>query len=144
MPLANYTTTVPANRSVGWIQEILAAAGAKAIMLDYENGEPCSVTFRIDEGEKQFGYRLPADWRKTLVVLKKPKSKVPYKYQNEIHAKRVAWRCIHDWLRAQLALVEIDSAELKQVMLAYAITSTGRTLYEVLKEGNFHQLQLTN
>lgn len=139
MPIANYTTTVPATRSVSLISEMLARAGAKAIMFDYENQEPCAVTFRIDRGEQQMGFRLPCDWNKTLVVLNKEKA-VPYRHKNSDHAKRVAWRCVHDWLRAQLALIEIGAATIEQVMLPYAVTNNGQTLYERLGESGLKQI----
>ena len=35
MPILNYTTTVPAARTVGEVQALLAGAGASAIMLQY-------------------------------------------------------------------------------------------------------------
>jgi hypothetical protein len=141
MPLANYTTKVPCSRSVMLIQEMLARAGSKAVMLDYENNEPCAVTFRIDREKIQLGYRLPCDWRKTLAILQKSQH-CPGRYKHADHAKRVAWRCVHDWLRAQLALIEIGAAEIEQVMLPYAITPNGETLYDRIKSGGF--LQLTN
>ena len=143
MPIANYTTTVPASRSLQWILELLGNAGAKAIMQDYESKEVCAVTFRIDRGEQQLGFRLPCDWRKTLTVLTRAKE-CPARFKTSDHAKRVAWRCVHDWLRAQLALIEIGAAELEQVMLPYAITHTGETLYERLKGNQFLQLRENN
>lgn len=141
MPLANYTTKVPVNRSVQLIQEMLSKAGVKALLFEYENGEQSALTFRIDRGEKQLGFRLPCDWRKTLVVLSNTQG-VPRSLKRNDHAKRVAWRCVHDWLRAQLALVEIGAAEVEQVMLPYAITASGETLYEKIQGNGF--LQLTN
>jgi len=138
MPIANYTTKVPVARSVQWIQEVLSANGAKAIMMDYEAGEPCAVTFRIDQGDQRLGFRLPCDWKKTLTVLNR--SKIPNSLKRNDQAKRVAWRCVHDWIRAQLALVEIGAASLDQVMLPYAITNNGMTLYERIGEAGLKQI----
>lgn len=121
------------------VQDMLASAGAKAIMLDYESGEPCAITFRIDKNEQQMGFKLPCDWRRTLIVLNKTKE-VPYRHKTNDHAKRVAWRCIHDWLRAQLALIEIGAAEIEQVMLPYAITNNGETLYDRIKGAGLKQI----
>lgn len=139
MPIANYTTTVAASRSVGLVQDMLARTGAKAIMFDYENNEACAITFRIDKNEQQMGFRLPCDWRRTLIVLKNTKD-VPHRLKSDDHAKRVAWRCIHDWLRAQLALIEIGAAEIEQVMLPYAVTNNGQTLYERVKVSGLKQI----
>lgn len=42
MPIKNYTTKVPAVQTVGEIQGILAAHGARKVMMDYaENGKVC-------------------------------------------------------------------------------------------------------
>ena len=46
------------------------------------------------------------------------------------HAIRVAWRIIHTWVKAQLALVDINMATIPQVFLPYAIMQDGRTLAE--------------
>lgn len=40
MPIKNYTTKVPAVQTVGEIQGILAAHGARKVMMDYQ---PCSA-----------------------------------------------------------------------------------------------------
>lgn len=138
MPIANYTTKVPVSRSVMLIQEILSANGAMAIMMDYEAGDPCAVTFRIDKGDHQLGFRLPCDWKKTLAVLNR--SKIPSFFKRNDQAKRVAWRCVHDWIRAQLALVEIGAVELDQVMLPYLITNNGLTLYERISSNGLNQI----
>ena len=46
MPIKNYTTKVPAVQTVGEIQGILAAHGARKVMMDYaENGKVTAVTF---------------------------------------------------------------------------------------------------
>ena len=49
MPIKNYTTKVPAVQTVGEIQGILAAHGARKVMMDYaENGKVTAVTFALD------------------------------------------------------------------------------------------------
>lgn len=139
MALANYTTTVPASRSIQLIQDILARAGATAVLLDYSNCEPSAISFRIERNGKQMGFRMPADWKRCLAVLNRTKE-VPVRLKSNDHAKRVAWRNVHDWLRAQIALVEIDQADFEQVMLPYCVTPAGQTLYEQFKSNNFLQL----
>ena len=48
--------------------------------------------------------------------------------------QRVAWRIVHDWLRVQVALAQIGLVTMEQVMLPYAVTGDGRTLFEVVQE----------
>lgn len=141
MPLANYTTKVPVVRSLQLIQDMLAKAGADAVMLDYENGEPSTVTFRITKNQQQLGFRLPGNWRGVLQVMTKDEH-IPRSLKRTDQAKRVAWRTVHDWLRAQLAMVEVGNVSLDQVMLSYSVTATGETLYERMTAESFRQLAL--
>src|SRR5438067_7715783 len=41
--------------------------------------------------------------------------------KRKAHAIRVAWRIIHTWVKAQLALVEINMVTIPQVFLSYAV-----------------------
>lgn len=141
MPLANYTTKVPVVRSVALIQEMLARAGAKSVMLDFEALEPCAVSFCLIQDGMQIGYRLPCNWRGVLAAMRKD-SRVTGSLKRDEQAKRVAWRTVHDWLRAQLAMVEVGSAALDQMMMSHAITLTGETLYERMKASRFELLAL--
>lgn len=142
MSLTNYTTTVPVSRSVTLIQNMLAKAGATCMMLDYENMEPSAVSFRMNYSlGYSVAYKLPCNWRGVLHVMNAD-PKIPARLKTNDHAKRVAWRTIHDWLRAQLALVAVGSATVDQVMLAYALTVTGETLYERLGRQKFEMLSL--
>lgn len=141
MPLANYTTSVPVSRTVAEIQQMLGSNGAQAVMVDYEAGQPSAVSFRIIKHNLQLAFRLPCDWRKTLVVLNKD-PKVPGRLKTNEHAQRVAWRVQRDWLRAQLALIETNQATLDQVMLPYCIMPTGGTLYSRFENSRFETLAL--
>jgi hypothetical protein len=140
MKIANYTTAVSAEKSVMEIQQLLSQT-AKAVMVEYENSEVAAITFRIDRNGQQIGFRLPCDWKRTLKVLHADRS-MPPRYKSPELAKRVAWRIVRDWLRAQLSLIEIDQVKIDQVFLPYAVTPSGETLYECLARDNFDQLAL--
>lgn len=145
MKIANYTTEVRAEKSVMEIQAMLAKV-AKAVMVDYENGEAASISFRIDrkcpDGTmQQIGFRLPCDWKRTLKVIHADRSIAP-RFKTPDQAKRVAWRLVRDWLRAELSLIEIDQVDTEQALLPYAITPTGETLYDRIKRDQFQQLAL--
>jgi len=141
MPLANYTTKVPVSRSLQLIQELLVRAGAQSILTDFEQGEAAAISFRIQRGERSLGIRLPGNWRGVLQVMTKD-PKVPRSLKRTDQAKRVAWRTVHDWLRAQLAMVEVGNASMEQVMLSYVVAPSGETLYERLEREEFYQLAL--
>jgi hypothetical protein len=59
-------------------------------------------------------------------------------------AKRVAWRLIFRWIEAQLALVEINMADIKEIFMPYLITSEGKTLYQVMEAKSFPALLQRN
>lgn len=52
------------------------------------------------------------------------------KLNTDEQAIRVAWRVIHTWNKAQLALVEINMVTIPQIFLPYAIMRGGQTLAE--------------
>lgn len=140
MNIANYTTEVPASKTAYEVVALLGEHKAKSIQLDYENGEPSGVSFLVDvrtgEGVREIAFKLPCNWRGTAAALLRHQiaTKKQWKAQHaEIppdRAKRVAWRCLRDWIRAQFALIEIGAASLDQVMLPYAMTNDGTTIYQ--------------
>ncbi|WP_440220902.1 hypothetical protein [Dietzia sp. MNB45] len=126
MPLLNYTTKVPVEKSVQDITKSLVKAGASSIMQDYdETGQVVAVSFRIMLEGNPINFRLPADWRSTQQVLKN--DRVRYE---EPHARRVAWRITKDWVEAQMALLATKSVVLPQLFLPYAVDDRGVTLFE--------------
>jgi hypothetical protein len=50
--------------------------------------------------------------------------------KRKAHAIRVVWRIIQTWVKAQLALVDINMVTIPQVFLPYAIMQDGRALAE--------------
>jgi hypothetical protein len=138
-PIANYTTTVPVDRTLVEIQKMLAKAGARRVLTEYDDdGEIAGLSFQVEVGGSLIGFRLPAN--ATGVGRALEADGVMDKYLRPEHVRRVAWRIIRDWLRAQFALIEAQQATLAQVMLPYAITPTGRTLAEEVEERGAHRL----
>lgn len=152
MPLANYTTTVTAEKSIGEIHGMLVSHGASHILTDYKDGKAVGIAFIIATpyGEKPF--RLPANIDKVAAVLMKELQSSTYRrwdtqYQEERKAKlrsqatRVAWRILKDWTRAQMAILDTEMVSIAQVFLPYMeVGNQGKTLYEVMVD---RHLQLT-
>ena len=96
MPLLNYTTSVPADKSIAAIQKALAKAGASAILHEFDdNGNIMALSFRIKmpspetSGEvRDISFRLPTDWR--AVQRRLQTQRVEPRYRTQEHALRVA------------------------------------------------------
>jgi hypothetical protein len=66
-----------------------------------------------------------------------PRMRGVYRADDEDYCYRVAWRCIRDWVLAQLALYETQIVDLPQVFLPFATDAKGQTLYDQVINGRF-------
>lgn len=140
MPIANYTTTVKAEKTIGEIQGMLGSAGAQQVLFDYHGPIVSAISFRLLHRDAMVSFRLPANIDAIYTVLQRDDG-IPRRFKTTEQAARVAWRIIKDWLRAQLAIVEAEQAEMVEVFLPYAQNpGTGATLYEQLEETGFKLL----
>jgi predicted sugar kinase len=131
--LLNYTTKVDAFKTISEISQLLAKAGASAIMHDFDqNGFIVALSFKIKLGDQEIAFRLPTDWHPVLAVLQE--QRVPRSLQTQEQALRVAWRITLRWIEAQVAFIETAMVTTAQVFLPYAITADGRSLYEYIAE----------
>ena len=136
MPIANYTTTVEAIKSVGEIQGILVAHGAKSIMMNYsDNGTIESLSFLVNTPHGNLPFNLPVDPDAVLRVMQR--EGLQPRYCNRPQAVRIAWRIIKDWVRAQMALLETDMVRMEQIFLPYMVSRDNKTLYQVMVESKF-------
>lgn len=130
MALLNYTTQISVEKTIGEIQQCLVAHGAKAILTEYDdNGYITALNFKITLEKRDIGFKLPTDWRPVLKILEND-TKVPQRLCNQEQALRVGWRIIKVWVEAQMAIVETRMVKLEQVFFPYAVTKTGKTVYE--------------
>lgn len=133
MPIKNYTTTVAANRSIQEIQAALVKHGAAGILYEYEKGTGRirALLFKLEVEGNPIGFSLPVEWRRFQEVLKHQEVR---RWDDEDYVYRVAWRCIRDWVLAQLALYETQIVELPQVFLPFATNKQGKTMYQMALE----------
>ena len=137
MPIANYTTTVDAAKTVEEIQRILVRHGARSILMDYaRDGTIESLSFIVETPHGEISIRLPVNPKAILTVLKD--QGVPPRYCNHAQAVRIAWRILKDWVRAQMAILETEMVRMEQIFLPYMITKDNRTLYESMVDKKFY------
>jgi hypothetical protein len=136
MAIKNYTTEVGATRTLAEIQEMLIEAGASGILLESKDRAVVSVSFEIVANGDVYRYRLPCRHFGIFMLLKDDVSAQRVMRGKGIkfgveHCRNVGWRIVRDWLDAQLALVEADMADLREVMFPYMLSKEGKTVYEV-------------
>lgn len=137
MPIANYSTTVEAIKTVGEIQGILIGHGARSILMNYsKDGLVESLSFIVDTPYGDMAIRLPVDPSAVLRVLEK--QGVPPRYANYAQVVRIAWRILKDWVRAQMAILETEMVEMEQIFLPYMITKDNKSLYEAMVDHKFY------
>jgi len=132
--IKNYTTEVPAERSIAEIEKMLISVGADAIMKNYRgDGRILALAFKY-QGR---GYMLPSNSERCAEVIRKISEyrSRPAQWLNE-QAERVAWRVLRDWVDSQLSLIRIGQAEVEQVLLPY-MWDGKQSLYDKFKERNF-------
>jgi len=137
MPIANYSTTIAVEKSIAEVQAILGKHGARGVLVEYdEHHQPKQLRFSVavKNGEKVY-FTLPARAERILALLKR--QGVPRRLQTEDQARRVAWRLIKDWVRAQVALIEAELVEMTEVFLPYMTNTQGDTMFEVIKRQRF-------
>lgn len=133
MPIKNYTTQVPANRSIQEIQETLVKHGATGVLLEYEQGTGRihSMKFILEMKGRKMPFQLPVDWRAFQCVLTEQRVA---RHSDPDFCYRIAWRVVRDWVMAQMALYETQMVTIPQIFLPYAVAKNGQTLYEYTLE----------
>ena len=141
MPIANYTTTVPADNSVMEIQRMLKSHNAKSIRVDYNGQEPVGLAFLIPTRQGDLPFQLPANIDAIKKVLERQHVKTVI---DRPRAVRVAWRILRDWVRAQMAIIETEMVSLEEVFLPYMLVKDGQSLFHVMERKGYMLTESTN
>lgn len=142
MPIKNFTTSIDSYKTISEIQQILARRGAQKISIDNDKeGNPCALSFLMLWDMRPVAYMLPCNFKGILRATQNDK-KISRSQCTTEQALRVGWRILKDWIAAQMAIVEAEAATVPQVFLPYAVTTTGKTVYENISERKNDLLQL--
>jgi len=145
--LKNYTTSVPEERSIMEIEQLLAKFGASAILKDYSgDGTVKAISFKISTEHGEMPFKLPMKEREIVqyrvdeVEGEKAKENRKKDYKT---ARQIGWRIIKDWLHSQLSLVQLNMVKVQEVLLPYVYNySTSKTFYETIEENKFKGMLL--
>lgn len=135
--LANYTTTVSVLDTLSEIESLLSQFGANEISKQYEGGKPVGIDFIVKLDGFPLQFRLPIDVNATHKILRQNRLKAAWKKPE--HAEKVSWRIMRDWIRVQLAMVEMKQADMAQVFMPYAIAG-GQTVYQAFRASRVKEL----
>jgi hypothetical protein len=139
--IKNYTTDIPAERTIAEIQKILAQNGARGIALEYDGqGNIKDIFFKIILNNKELPFRLPAKAERVYQALWGDQEEWEYKRYGEgwrQQAERIAWRICKTWLEAQITLINLEQAKMEEVFLPYLIVAGNKTLFETMEQNHF-------
>lgn len=144
--IKNYTSTVPPERSIAYIEKRLVKHGAKNIVKRYgASGELAEVWFTLEQKQngREVPFKLPARVDKVREMLsgkvRKPRRGTMQKVVQQ--AERTAWKFLADWVDIQLGLVELGQVEFMEVFLPYVYDpAKQQTFFERIKESGFKLL----
>jgi hypothetical protein len=142
--IKNYTSEVPSSRSVLHIEERLVQNKAKNIMKIYDEGRLTGIAFIISINGNDYPFKLPARIDRVEKVLMKtyrrPHKGTAKKVKDQ--AERTSWKILADWVDIQMALVELDQAELLEVFMPYLYNHKNETtFFDRWKENGYTMLE---
>ena len=144
--IKNYTSSVAAARSVSHIEEALAEHGAQSVLKQYdsETRKLVAVSFFMQIGNKLIPFRLPARSDQVFKIfcakMKRTTPGILAKAQEQ--AERTAWKIISDWIDAQMALVDLQQAEIAEIFMPYMWNDRlGKSFYQIAQDKGFNMLE---
>ena len=147
MPLKNYTSSVPAKRSIQYIEMKLAKHGANQILKEFDDpttGKVTSLSFSIAMQGRILHFKLPVrlvECERILMSETTQRTRPETIKKIPAQAERTAWKIQSDWVDAQMAMIELAQVELAEVFMPYVICDqSGKTLYAVATENGFKKM----
>jgi len=138
MPLPNYSTTVDHQKSAEEIRKLLRGRVRRTILDEDSMGNVVAIQFIIETNHGTFPFRLPVNVEACRAALQSQRQRGEISGSYTIttdKARRVAWRILKDWIRAQLGLIDTGMVATEEVFLPYLMLDEKRTMFDALKEG---------
>lgn len=147
MNLKNYTSTVPAERSIANIEHLLARAGATHIAKEFTHGKVTSFIFQLNISDSHIPFKIPA---KISQVFERLWADTSTKRLRDFDAKkkvvmeqaeRTAWKILHEWVEINISLIQINQVKAFEVFLPYVFDyKLQQTLFEKIEENGLKLL----
>jgi hypothetical protein len=141
MKIKNYTSEVPAARSISRIEEKLVSQGARNILKEYdEEGRLAGLSFIIAKDGRLTPFKIPAKVDNVEALFAKQYRRTPRKKIRE-QAERTAWKIMSDWIDIQMSLIELEQAEFLEIFLPYVYDlRTKKTYFNTIKDNGYNLL----
>lgn len=138
----NYTSQVPANRSVQKIEDCLVKHGAKNIIKLYEDKKLIGIAFVMDIKGREISFRLPARINRIEAVMLLGAKKTAASSKILEQAERTAWRLLSELIEIQMSLIHLDQTEFMEVFFPYIYDHNKcETFFEKMKHKDFILLE---
>lgn len=147
--LRNYTTSIPEEKTIMEIEQILAQFGASAILKDYHGDESVkAISFKVKTEHGEMPFKIPMD-DKQIAQYRSEQFTGYTKKENTkkdlVTARKIGWRIIKDWIHSQLSIVQLRLVKVEEVFLPYMFNyQTNKTFYKMLEEKKFKGMLLEN
>jgi len=146
MKLKNYTSEVPVERSISYIEHSLIQIGALHISksIDRESKRTTGIVFQIEQKGIPLLFKLPSKVESVEKIFIKQRKTPPKPADLErikAQADRTAWKILYDWVEVQCSMILIDRADVVEMFLPYAYDmQNDSTFYEMIRDSGFKQL----
>lgn len=144
--LKNYSTSIPAARSVAEIEEMLVENGATDTWKQYNGKAVTSLNFMVmtEFGKMPFKITVDAVIVRNILIEQHSRGLIRGNWikkeqiEDIEYARNVGWRIMKDLIDSQMAVVQMGLRKLEQVFLADIFNdASGKTFFEVLTDKKF-------
>ncbi len=144
MAIKNYTSIVPANKSIAAIEQLLVSAQASAISKTYDAGQCTGFLFQLQVGPQLLTFQLPVKTEAVYNRFIRSASRLDAKKRKVLRgqAERTAWKTLHEWVHIQVTMIQLEQVEPLQVLLPYVYDpKTGSSFYQKVVGSNLKLLE---
>ena len=138
------STEIEASKTAGQISQMLIAAGARSIQMDFDaEGRLTGMHFILFVDGVPHAFRMPARIDPVFEILngrRKSYDRVANKEKDREAAQRIGWRQLYRWTEVQLAFAQSGMASIHEVLLPYLVDRSGQTVFEVFEGSTFKAL----
>jgi len=141
MNLRNYTSEIPASRSIENIEKLLVDLGCCNLSKFYEEKETAGILFQLMVNSEPLAFKLPCKVDLIYKRMVKGRSKLTddQKIKLRKQAARTAWKTLYELVQIQCDLIMLEQSDVIEAFLPYAFDGQ-RTLREKIEDNGMKLL----